>query len=263
MRTFILSALLVTSVTFNILVLSVSWVATAASTVFDRVTGLASVVTELRGSYVNVSQELVDVSEELGSARKGLQVRDTRIAKLETDVRTKAKHIQTLEGDVARLKPKAVTYRGKKKLLGEAVSDTTHRISRRTAAGASRNIASTFGEAVPMIGIAVVVGATVWEVKDACDTMKDLHELEVSLDPSKANDASVKEVCGMAVPSKQELIAMVKASPGKAWQKTKDVMPDLPEMPEFHMPDFPDLSWPDLPDVKMPDMPKVDWSFWN
>jgi hypothetical protein len=123
--------------------------------------------------------------------------------------------------------------------LSEAVEETTQRVTKRTTAGATRNVAATFGEAIPVIGVGVVVAATAWELKDACDTMKDLHELEVALDPTKASDASVQEVCGMKVPSKEEIWEKVKASPGEAWANAKAAMPDLPEMPS------------------------VDWKFWD
>jgi hypothetical protein len=132
-----------------------------------------------------------------------------------------------------------VTHGGRKKLVSEAVEQTTQRVTKRTAAGATRNVAATFGEAVPVIGVGVVVAATAWELKDACDTMKDLHELEVALNPEKANDASVQEVCGLRVPSKEEIWAKVKASPGAAWQMAKDAMPELPELPS------------------------IDWKFWD
>jgi hypothetical protein len=104
-------------------------------------------------------------------------------------------------------------------------------------------VAATFGESIPVIGVGVVVAATAWELKDACDTMKDLHELEVALDPAKAKDASVQEVCGLRVPSKEEIWEKVKSSPGAAWQMAKDAMPELPEMPDFAMPTIPEIDW--------------------
>lgn len=179
---------------------------------------------------------------------------------------------------------RTVTIKGQKRLISEAVKETTGRVARRTTAGASRNVASTFGEAIPVVGIAVVVGATALELKDACDTMTDLHELELAIDPSKANAEEVSEVCGLKVPTKEEIWTKVKASPGEAWAKAKAAMPDLPEMPdmsgawdkliegmpEVHMPNMSDAwgnmkeAMPDMP--KMPDlpkMPKVKWKFWG
>jgi hypothetical protein len=208
MKKYIVGTALVLSLVLNILIVAVGSISAVASKLFEGVTGIASVVGSLQ--------------DEVGQLRG--------------QVDAKSKVITDLEG---RLKSKEVTYGGRKKLVSEAVEETTQRVTKRTAAGATRNVAATFGEAVPVIGVGVVVAATAWELKDACDTMKDLHELEVALDPAKANDASVQEVCGLRVPSKEELWVKVKASPGAAWQKAKDAMPELPEMPS------------------------IDWKFWD
>jgi hypothetical protein len=138
-----------------------------------------------------------------------------------------------------------VLHKGQKKLLSEAVKTTTQRIARRTAIDATRNVTSTFGEAVPAVGVAVIVGVSAWELKDACDTMSDLHDLDVAIDPSLANDPSVSEVCGLKVPTKEEIWAKVSASPEEAWNGAKALMPELPEMPE------------------LPAIPDVDWTFWE
>jgi hypothetical protein len=208
MGKYILGTALVLSLVLNILIVAVGSISAVASKLFEGVTGIASVVGSLQ--------------DEVGQLRG--------------QVDAKAKTITDLEG---RLKPKEVTHGGRKKLVSEAVEQTTQRVTKRTAAGATRNVAATFGEAVPVIGVGVVVAATAWELKDACDTMKDLHELEVALNPEKANDASVQEVCGLRVPSKEEIWAKVKASPGAAWQMAKDAMPELPELPS------------------------IDWKFWD
>ncbi|TCO72563.1 hypothetical protein EV655_104253 [Rhodovulum euryhalinum] len=42
-------------------------------------------------------------------------------------------------------------------------------------------------------------------------------------------------VCSMAVPSRQELWEKVKASPGAAWQRTREVAPTLPDMPDVKL----------------------------
>jgi hypothetical protein len=224
----ILVAALVVSLVLNVATVAIGSVASAVSSVFEVMTGLTSVAGDLeRGLKVERAK--------VSGKEQQVKVRDQRLA-------AEMKKVEKLKREVALLKPKEVTYRGKKKLLGEAVEETTQRVTKRTAAGATRNVAATFGESIPVIGVGVVVAATAWELKDACDTMKDLHELEVALDPTKANDASVQEVCGLRVPSKEEIWEKVKASPGAAWQMAKDAMPELPEMPS---------------------LPEIDWTFWN
>ncbi len=194
LRTVVFAVALAGSVTMNVATVAFSSVAMLVSGAFEAVTGAASVA---------------------GSLRRDLDVKTRRVASL-TD-------------EVATLKnPKSVTYRGQKRLLAEAVEDTAARVSRRTAAGAARNAGSVVAEAIPVAGVAVVLGVTAWDLKDACDTMTDLHELELAFDPEATSGAS--EVCGLTVPTKDEVWATVKASPGIAWDAAAAYLPDLPEL---------------------------------
>lgn len=121
-----------------------------------------------------------------------------------------------------------VVFRGQKRAIKEAVSETSERVAKRTARAAARNIATMPGEAIPVYGIAVIAGATAWELNDACQMMGDMYELDVAFNPGHA--ISDREVCGMRVPTADELWDGIKAAPGEIWRDTKDVLPDLPEM---------------------------------
>ena len=97
----------------------------------------------------------------------------------------------------------------------KAVGEITERIAKRTSRGALRNLSSIPTEAVPIAGIAVVVGVTTWELIDACETMKDMNELNDLI----GNDVPVEEetVCGIEPPSSEEVYKTVVSSPGAAW----------------------------------------------
>ncbi len=116
--------------------------------------------------------------------------------------------------------------------MRSVVEETTGRIQRRTAKVAATNVGSMAGEGIPFWGIAIIVAVTTYEVTTACDTMKDMHELTVALSPASADDAEMQRVCGMQVPTKEEIWAIVKASPLIVWQKLKDNFPGLPS-PDF------------------------------
>lgn len=122
-----------------------------------------------------------------------------------------------------------VRYRGQQKLVPEAVQDTTTRVARRTAAGAVRNTSSIAAEAIPVVGIAAIVALTAWDLKDSCDTMRDLQELQRSFSLEVLNEPEVTEVCGMKVPTKEEVYRSVKTAPGLAWQSATALLPELPE----------------------------------
>jgi hypothetical protein len=214
LRTVVFAVVLAGSVTMNVATVAFSSVAMLVSGAFEVVTGAASV----------------------------LGARDRKINNLSDDLVRKEAEVVSLTDEVDTLRtPKSVTYRGQKRLLAEAVEDTAARVSRRTAAGAARNAGSVVAEAIPVAGVAVVLGVTAWDLKDACDTMTDLHELELAFNPSVSPDPEASEVCGLTVPTKDEVWTTVKASPGVAWEVAASYLPDLPEFT----------------------VPKIDWSPWN
>ncbi len=172
------------SLVLNIATVAVGSVASAVSSVFEAVTGLASVAG-------NLDRDLKVERAKVVGKEEQVKVRDKRLA-------AERVRVKKAEGQVAKLTSTLATQQ-------KVVARVSRKVTKRTAAGATRNVAATFGESIPVIGVGVVVAATAWELKDACDTMKDLHELEVALDPTKANDASVQEVCGLRVPSKEEI----------------------------------------------------------
>jgi hypothetical protein len=103
------------------------------------------------------------------------------------------------------------------------VRATTAKVKRRVQRGAARNIASVAGEAVPVVGVAVIAGALAMEVRDACDTARDMAALEAALltdgDPEAASAAATAQF---------DCAAMIRAelpgyetlpTPQEIWQK--------------------------------------------
>ena len=88
------------------------------------------------------------------------------------------------------------------------VGTVTKRIARRTATGAVRNLASVPLEAVPYFGIATVLGVTALELNESCQDIKDIKEIDRLIGNESGLD-EVKEVCGLKVPSKEELWGII------------------------------------------------------
>lgn len=85
-----------------------------------------------------------------------------------------------------------------------AVQKVSKRIATRSVGGATRNIASLPGEAIPILGTSIIVGVTLWDIHDFCQNMKDLNELNgVFGHHLEDQDA----VCGMEVPTKEQVMA--------------------------------------------------------
>lgn len=157
-----------------------------------------------------------------------LDAKDRRLAQQSDELGNLRSRNVDLTSQNARLRADLeINYRGDRVLYREAVSDTMDRVGPRMVHMTQRNIASIPGEALPFIGISVVVAATTWELSDACDTMEDLHELDVALNPDRAIESG--EVCGMKVPTAAEVRDKVFASPGVVWDEMKARYDDLPD----------------------------------
>lgn len=246
-RYFLLIAVLVASLALNVATIAVSAVATVVSTVFEAVTGSVSVAGALQRDLVVERKRASGLATEVTDIKARNLRSQAEVNDLKQQVAIGKRRAATLNDDL--VKAKTVSIRGRRIPMAEAVGETAERIAQRTAAGASKNIAATFGESVPFYGIAVVVAATAWEMKDACATMNDLHDLDVAFNPEKASAPDVTEVCGLKVPTKEELWQMVKHSPGKAVEIAKGVLPDLPD---FEVPELPDFE-----------VPEINWTFWD
>ena len=92
----------------------------------------------------------------------------------------------------------------------------TKRVSKRAARNATANLGGAFTEALPGIGIAVIVGLTAMDIKDACSDMKDMQELNSMLSIEE-NPQEIKRICGMKAPSKEEVKKYVRGKWDSSW----------------------------------------------
>jgi hypothetical protein len=256
----LIAVILLISIGFNISTVALGLTWTVAASVVESITGITDV-----GSFA---------SKEKAAARNVIRLAESekKIVRLEDDLKSvslKASKMEgkaigsalslervvaekaTMEADMLALKrSKRVLFEGAEIALPEAVAKVTNRVKTRTAKIATADVGATFGQSIPWIGVAVVVAATGYDLKTSCDTMRDMHALEVAFNPDLANDPSVDEVCGLKVPTKEEVWETVKASPGKAWDVAVQALGDLPDLPAV-----PSIDWPSMPDV--------DWTPWD
>ncbi len=156
--------------------------------------------------------------------------RPSVLARVSTDLDIQKKMNVQLKSELRRAqgerdalrRASVVLYRGERVALREAVEDTSRRVTRRVVAATTRNVASMPMEALPLVGIGAIVGATAWELSDACGLMKDMHELEVAYNPEGADDFGRREVCGKKVPDNDEIWAIVRESPGQLLQEARE-----------------------------------------
>jgi len=72
-----------------------------------------------------------------------------------------------------------------------------NRITARTKRVAAASVAAIPGEAIPFLGIGILVAGTAYELYEACESMKDLDELYAGLGMAdEVPGDAVREVCG-------------------------------------------------------------------
>ena len=82
-------------------------------------------------------------------------------------------------------------------------------VTRRTAKNLAKNVASIPAEAIPYLGAATLVTVTALDVKDGCNTVRDINEMMELLE-AEPLDADVQKVCGIKVPSIDSVFATMK-----------------------------------------------------
>ncbi|MBM9593473.1 hypothetical protein [Roseitranquillus sediminis] len=222
---------IVAMLALNVATLAFAPLAAAAGGLLARA-GITTMADAAQSDLAASRRTVAAQADELAAA-------DRRIASQADELATANRRIaaQAAEADALR----HVRYRGQVRTVREAVSDTADRIARRTATATARNVAAIPAEAVPLFGIAVIAGATAWELKDACDLMADIHALNVAFDPSLANDPERHEACGRQVPTRAEIWSMVAGDPGGSLNR----QPDEYGAPAFETPGWWDwaVSW--------------------
>lgn len=98
-----------------------------------------------------------------------------------------------------------VNFKGKKVTVAQAVGSTASGVKRRAAKTAARSVSAMAFEAAPLIGTAAIVGITALELKDLCETAKDMNALNRALNPDEATDVDRTSVCSITVPTREEL----------------------------------------------------------
>nr|WP_170540528.1 hypothetical protein [Ruegeria arenilitoris] len=134
---------------------------------------------------------------------------------------------------------------GKRKAQKKIAKDTRKSVSERLGKAAARNIGTSFGEAVPFLGTAVIVGGLYLEIEDACQNAKEMAGLEAAINAEKDPTAAQIEAmesfdCSETLipdredlPSASELWRAAYTAPGEALATVKENFPELLESEVF------------------------------
>lgn len=192
--------------------------------VFGVVSAFVEAVTGGRSVRNDLARNLEAERARTASVTRDLDAERARSADLNGKLRTASTDRDRLRRE---LTSDVVVYRGEKKLVREAVADTSRRISSRVAGSALRNAGSAAGEALPFVGVGVIAAATAYELYEACEMIKEMHQLDVAFNPDHA--IAEREVCGMRAPTSAELWESVTSGPAIVWGEVKTYYGDLPD----------------------------------
>lgn len=221
---------------------------TSASAVWEAATGLRSFVT-IQAAAV---RDLTDERHRLHAANTASDRRNktlqSNLDEALDAVANERRVAQSMADDVVSLRSRNATLQANldealevvanerriaQSIAGdvaEQVSETTATMTRRLNFSAARNVGSMPAEAVPYIGAGVIVGITVLELYDLCETLKDLEALNLAFNPNDAPSEDRRTVCAMVVPTADEIMESVANSPAAAWDTAKSFVTGLPEV---------------------------------
>ena len=226
-KSILITSIILVSLALNMVLLVGGPLFSIINSGFEALTGIPTIAFQNKA-------EIATLSRDLSSERKANQTVRKQLSELEIQ-NTKLK------------KQQLINFKGKKVTAADAVKSTADRISVRSTKTAAREIIAMPGKAIPFYGVAMIVGATTLELNDLCETVKDMAELKAAIDPKFVPRGEELSVCSMPVPPKEEVVAMIKNSPQKAWVSAKDAVPTLDELRGMEVPDIEwSKAWTDV-----------------
>ena len=208
-------------------------------------------ITKLGGKVTNLESDLALKDKELKIAKNAMTTQDGEIAKLggkvkdlesetiktsnrlktanstiteQTDrIDSLTKNNETLELKIKNTPSVKLPTKLEQK---KAIENTSNKVISKSLGMVSRNTLALPAQAIPFIGIVVIVGVTYWDVKASCEIVEELESLKKELKLHVEDKTDEKEFCGI---SRTELWKSIKQSPKNSWKAAKESVPELPD----------------------------------
>ena len=143
-----------------------------------------------------------DSGESLTNARSALVAMEERYTELETAQRELEKANKELAAGNARLKQSLSSSQA-------AARRFSGQLARRTYRNASRHVAGMPAVAIPYVGAGVTAAMTALDIREGCDALRELNEMNRAMQIEAENEAPV---CAMQTGSREEIINKVLAN---------------------------------------------------
>ncbi len=109
----------------------------------------------------------------------------------------------------------------------QRVSALGMRVVSRAGRSVTRHLAALPGHALPVLSATVAVGSVALDIHDACESLKELDDLNRSVGLAPANRS---DVCGRAVPTADELLANARDNWRKVYQTSAEALNEGAQM---------------------------------
>lgn len=143
-----------------------------------------------------------DAGESLANARAALVAMEERYTELETAHRELEKANKELAAGNARLKQAQAAAQAAARRFSTA-------LARRTYRNVSRHVAGMPAVAIPYVGAGVTAAMTALDIREGCEALRELNEMNRAMQLDAENDAAV---CAMQSASREEIINKVLAN---------------------------------------------------
>jgi septal ring factor EnvC (AmiA/AmiB activator) len=230
----LVSIVLLISLTFNLISFSIDFVSDKIISKIEAASGFETV------SSRN-SKKIANLNREIALTKKANSI-------LASEVGTLKNKIKSLDLELAKSNKARQEFVRRANVSREKAMTVTKSVKSRTVKLATESVSSVAGQALPWVGAAIVAAATAYELKMACETMKDMDELEGEFSELHQEDKDVGKICGIEPPGVDAIWQSIKASPSVVWDTAGDVVKDLGE--------FPYASWAVMVDSRW-------WEFWR
>lgn len=176
----------------------------AMKTATEKLMGEKAHLANLATNLAAKTQDLIKVHEELSAKHIALNKSYRNLANVSANLAAKTQDLVKVYGelDAKHVEMKRVVVRNR-----AVTAKVSRQIAARAAKGTVRSISSMVGKAVPFAGVALMVAMTGLDVKDACDSLRDLNEMNVTIGAEMEEEG---KVCGVRVPTKDAVIEEVK-----------------------------------------------------
>jgi uncharacterized membrane-anchored protein YhcB (DUF1043 family) len=143
-------------------------------------------------------------TKQLTTANQSLHMRNSQLTQ----------QVGTLTAQNSKLQFEHEALQTRRVADAKKVKEVAGVVKARLAKGVVRNQVSIPAEAIPYLGIGVILGVSALDIYDACETMKDFNTVLLTLGEGE----EAPDFCGAKLPTKEAIVEAVR----KNWRESVD-----------------------------------------